>query len=225
MNIYIIGAGGVGSWLAPAVCLLVRPKNVVLIDPDILEDKNLNRQLFTKKDLGKGKAYALADKYGCRHEEGWYFDGKLELESADWLLACVDNHPARRSVLASCDQSGCRAILGGNETTSAEAFYYQPDWKGSPLDPRIYYPDISTSEANDPRAGAIGCTGEAQSAKPQLVTANLMAASLMGHLLAAWHLEAGKLSKEARVHLPFHLLQNLSSTQTKKVIDYASARN
>lgn len=217
----IVGAGGVGSWLAPAVCLLVRPENVVIIDGDALEPGNLNRQLFDTDALGMNKAEALAEKYNCQSIGTYYYDGLMpDLGRDDWLLSCVDNHPARRSLLATCDQDGCQAVFGGNETTSAEAFYYQQCWKGSPMDPRVFYPEIATDEANDPRVRAVGCTGVIQETKRQLVTANLMAASLMGHLLAVWHLEAPKTCKELRKHLPFHLIQNLSQNQTRKEIDY-----
>ena len=216
-HFYIIGAGGVGSWLAPAICLLKSPKEVTIVDGDILERKNLNRQLFTKADIGKPKSDALAAKYGCASEPKWYSHGSLHLDKTDWLLVGVDNHPARRSVLESCDAFGCKAIFGANEVTSAEAFYYQPDWKDSELDPRVYYPEINTDKSGDPTRAAIGCTGEAQVANRQLVSANFMAAALMQHLLVVWHLEFPKMGKEAFPHLPFKLVQNLSQSETFKV--------
>ena len=57
---YIIGCGGVGSWLAPSLCLLRSPQEVILVDGDTLETKNLNRQLFTPEQVGSNKAEALA---------------------------------------------------------------------------------------------------------------------------------------------------------------------
>lgn len=219
-HLYIIGAGGVGSFLTPVLCKLHGPHALTVIDGDTLEQKNLDRQLFEEEHIGQNKAEAMSGIYACRFMPEWYFDGLLELEESDWLLVCVDNHPARRSALESCDSYGCKAILGGNETTSAEAFYYQRDWKGTRLDPRVYYPEIQTSTAGDPMRAGAGCTGEAQEANRQLVTANFMAAALMGHLFMAWAIEARKLNKEARGYLPFQLMQNLSNTQTRKVIDH-----
>ena len=61
-HIYIIGAGGVGSWLTPAICLLKNKNDVTVIDADILEKKNLNRQLFTDSEIGLSKADALSKK-------------------------------------------------------------------------------------------------------------------------------------------------------------------
>jgi hypothetical protein len=203
------------------LCKLSGPQNITVIDGDTLEEKNLDRQLFKGSDIGKDKAEALFDVYGFNsYKSEWYFDGLIELEVSDWLLVCVDNHPARKSALESCDQYGCRAIIGGNETTSSEAFYYQRDWKKTPLDPRVYYPEISTSTTGDPMRASAGCTGEAQEQNRQLVTANFMAAALMGHLFMVWAIEARKLDKETKLHLPFQLNQNLSGNTAKKVIDY-----
>ncbi len=42
-KIYIIGCGGVGSWLASAVARLENPNHLVLVDGDDLEEKNLDR--------------------------------------------------------------------------------------------------------------------------------------------------------------------------------------
>jgi len=222
-HIYVIGAGGVGSWLTPAICLLVGKDNVTVIDGDILEAKNLNRQLFTEAEIGKTKAEALAAKYGCQAIPSFYSHGQFSLDDTDWLLVGVDNNPARASVLQSCDTFGCKAVFGANEVTSAEAYYYEPDWMGGLLDPRTYYPEIATDTTQDPRSAAIGCTGEAQVSNRQLVTANLMATALMGHLFVAWSIEAPKLEKKAKDYLPFQLKQHLSSNQSFRVIDVQGA--
>jgi molybdopterin/thiamine biosynthesis adenylyltransferase len=219
-HLYIIGAGGVGSFLCPVLCKLAGHEHLTVIDKDLLEEKNLDRQLFPPSMIGASKAEALASTYQCEGVKDWFFDGLIELSDTDWLLVCVDNHPARKAALESCDHYGCRAIIGGNETTSAEALYYHPDWRGGPLDPRSYYPEIKTATAGDPMRASAGCTGQAQEQNRQLVTANFMAAALMGHLFVVWALESTKLNKEARQHLPFHLTQNLSQNQTRKVIEY-----
>lgn len=56
----IAGCGGLGSNAATA---LVRSGigRLIIADMDIVEHSNLNRQLFTLKDIGKYKASALAD--------------------------------------------------------------------------------------------------------------------------------------------------------------------
>lgn len=216
MKTYIIGAGGVGSWVAPALCLLVGPKNVCLIDGDVLEKKNLNRQLFEPDQVGQNKAEALAVKYGCDFIAKWYSFGLLEHTRDDRLLVCVDNHPARLAALMACDFEGCSGIFAANETHSSEAYFYQPPWRSSNLDPRITDPTMLTDRSGDPQAGAAGCTGEAQAQNPQLVTANLSAASLALHLYVVWYLEARKLARDTLPHLPHKLVQNLTKSESFK---------
>lgn len=214
--IYIIGAGGVGSWLTPALVMLAGKKNITVMDKDNLELGNLNRQLFSPTDIGRPKAEALAQLYGCHHRVGWFTYGMINLDLDDLLLCAVDNHATRAEVLRTCDRSGCRAIIGANEVHSAEAYVYRPEWEGTSLDPRHYYPEILTDRSGDPRAASIGCTGEAQQQTPQLVTANFMAAALMQHLFIVWVHEYRKFDKAAREHLPHKLVSNLTKLSSTK---------
>jgi molybdopterin/thiamine biosynthesis adenylyltransferase len=214
--IYIIGAGGVGSWLTPSLAMLVGPGNITVIDKDVLEVKNLNRQLFTSQDIGKSKAEALADRYQCHHMHSWFSCGLINIEPQDTLMCAVDNHAARVEVLNTCDRDGCLAIIGANETYSAESYVYRPEWSDTDKDPREFYPELLTDKTGDPRRAAIGCTGEAQVQTPQLVTANFMAAALMQHLFITWVFEARKFDKAAREHLPHKLVSNLSKLSSTK---------
>lgn len=218
MKTYLIGAGGTGSMIAPVLCMLVGKENVVIIDGDELESKNLNRQLFDLGQVGQNKAMALAEKYGCDAISKWYSFGLMEHAKTDRLIVAVDNHPARVAALMACDYEGCSAIFAANERTSAEAYAYFPYWKNTNLDPRITDPEMLNDHSGDPRAAAIGCTGEAQERDPQLVTANLMGAALAMHLYTAHFIEARKLSEESLQHLPHKLVQNLSKSESFKAI-------
>ena len=55
----IIGCGGTGSWVGLNLALCGRIENLVLIDPDIIEQSNLNRTPYRLCDVGKNKAEAL----------------------------------------------------------------------------------------------------------------------------------------------------------------------
>jgi hypothetical protein len=213
-NYYIIGCGGVGSAIAPSFCLLKSPSQVTLIDGDIIESKNLNRQFFDGSEVGRNKAQSLAAKLNCAFIAGWFARGKLQHRRSDWLLVLVDNHPARREAVEICDESGCQAIFAANETHSAEAYYYQRIWKGTRRDPRVYYPEMNTDQRGDPRAAAIGCTGQSQESIRQLVSANLMAAALAEHLFVLWSLKAPRMDKETAARLPYKLVANLSQLET-----------
>lgn len=221
MKAYIIGAGGVGSWMAPAMILLIGKDNVVIVDGDKLEAKNLNRQLFDAADINRNKAEALAARYGCQHHPGWYSFGCMSHAESDVLMVCVDNNPARAAALQACDFEGCSAILAANETLSSDARIYRPEWKDTPLDPRQQSPEIMADRTGDPRAAAIGCTGEAQAENRQLVTANGMAAMLALHLFVMHFME--ELEPEAANYLPNKLVVNASKLEYTRICEVSKS--
>lgn len=218
-QLYIIGVGGVGSWLVPALINLTSCDRLVLVDGDDLELKNLDRQLFNESDIGKNKAVCLSERHKCQAHEGWFSQGTFNLNAEDWLIVCVDNHIARKDALMECDRNQCRALIAANETWSADCYLYDPEWKGTKLDPRVYFPEILTDKSGDPRAAAIGCTGEVQQHNRQLVSANMMAASLTAHMFALWHLQAPKLSRKTISSLPYRRLVTMSGAETFTVGD------
>lgn len=208
--VYIIGVGGVGSWLAAAMVRLVGADNVVLVDGDRLEKKNLDRQLFAERDIGKFKAEALGEQLGCQSVPRWYHCGLIPMTKDDWMICCADNNPARFEVLSSCDMHQCSCIIAANETTSSEAYLYHHQWRGTDNDPRIYYPEIAKDQTNNPMRASIGCTGEVQLSNRQLVTANFMAAAQAGHLYMMWAIEGRKVKAETKKMMPHRLNQNLT---------------
>lgn len=107
-HVLCVGAGGINSQIAPT---LVRKGvgSLTLLDDDIVEPSNLNRQRFYETDLGQNKALALAKNLqqectvatqicglAMRLEDAVARDMNL---SADIVICGVDNNPAR--VLAS----------------------------------------------------------------------------------------------------------------------------
>ncbi len=59
-SVAIIGVGGVGSWVALNLAL-TGVKTVWLIDPDVIEQHNLNRTPFKSSQVGQPKVMALAE--------------------------------------------------------------------------------------------------------------------------------------------------------------------
>lgn len=73
-NIYIFGAGGTTSWFLPKLLKiyndafnknpsLAYPLNIVLIDGDEVETKNILRQNFISQDVNSNKAQVLSERY------------------------------------------------------------------------------------------------------------------------------------------------------------------
>lgn len=123
VNIWIIGCGGTGSYLAEAVAQLwiatdgmkhtpTLLQHLYFVDPDVVEAKNVGRQRFCHADIGKLKAVTLAERcaltFGIRtfalaekFESGMLnavHSGKNHWghDTQDILLGCVDNAAARR---------------------------------------------------------------------------------------------------------------------------------
>jgi molybdopterin/thiamine biosynthesis adenylyltransferase len=103
-SVLCIGAGGLISHIAPT---LVRKGigRITLLDDDVVEASNLNRQRFYIKDIGKNKALALAESLereciaateirgiGFRLEEAIARDIDL---GCNVVVCGVDNNPAR----------------------------------------------------------------------------------------------------------------------------------
>lgn len=116
-NIYLVGCGGIGSYLAQRLTRLTGHArqmgiaiNLTFIDPDKVERKNLWRQLFVESEVGQYKAEALAARYARgfglpiqfyneplhpNHIDGRqrYRDGWLHL-----IIGAVDNTSARADI-------------------------------------------------------------------------------------------------------------------------------
>ena len=103
-HVLCIGAGGLISQIAPT---LVRKGigGITLLDDDIVETSNLNRQRFYIKDVGRNKALALAENllpectaeteiHGIPFRLQEAIARELDL-SCDVAICGVDNNPAR----------------------------------------------------------------------------------------------------------------------------------
>jgi len=202
-TIHVVGCGGVASWLLPPLLRLLRIQPlqpfVMLHDGDAFEESNIDRQLFLYSNLGENKARATRNLYEELYDNmscvDRFFTEGTEVEQNSLILGCADNHAARRTILYMCDRFNCRAIIGGNEYTDADAYYYEPQMKDSPLDPRVYFPDILTDETGDPTRPR-SCQGVAQEQTPQLVFANFSAANAMMWLFWFHYAERPKMSRE-----------------------------
>ena len=74
-KVLVLGAGGIGSCVAFNLARIGVGK-ITLIDRDVVETTNLNRQmLYTHKDVGKSKAEAAAESLRANH-----IVGKTEVE-------------------------------------------------------------------------------------------------------------------------------------------------
>lgn len=212
----IIGAGGVASYLLPVLLKTFKPAKLTIIDRDVLEERNLDRQMFRIHQIGQSKASALLDLHAdepaeaptnsaWRVIEDWFTEATTIPDGVDAIICCADNHEARNAALTRSDELGIGAYIGGNEYFDSQAYVYFPRWKNTKKDPRIRYPLITTSHEGSP----IRCQGDAQIASPQLAIANLSCASKLLRLLwiyEVWLYNDGRsLTPEQIEMLPYEL--------------------
>jgi len=148
-SVLCIGAGGLVSHIAPT---LVRKGigSITLLDGDVVEESNLNRQRFYQKDVGKFKAPALAENLrgectaaseirglAFRFEEA--LDRRVELH-CDVAVCGVDNNPAR--VLASryFRALGLPVVFSGVSASGDYGYVFIQDGQGPCI--ACLYPDM-----------------------------------------------------------------------------------
>jgi molybdopterin/thiamine biosynthesis adenylyltransferase len=186
LNPIIIGAGGLTSYLLPVLNKSFNIQCGLIFDGDILEERNLDRQLFDKKYIGMNKAEALTKQLGIKKLEVCpkYVTGSTIMEyygldRYDSIICAVDNHKARTVALHIAESFGIPCFIGANEKFTAQAYAYQPAFDIT--DPRKRYPEIETDLSGDPTNN---CTGEEiVDAFPQLPIANFTASALLIHLI------------------------------------------
>jgi molybdopterin/thiamine biosynthesis adenylyltransferase len=153
-SVLCIGAGGLISHIAPT---LVRKGigRIALLDDDIVEASNLNRQRFYIKDIGRNKAVALAEnlKPECiatteirglafRLEEA--IARKIDLDR-DVVVCGVDNNPARVVASRYFRSRGIPVIFTGVSRDGDCGYVFIQDKHGPCIG--CLYPDM----ANDDR--------------------------------------------------------------------------
>jgi len=124
-QIVVVGLGGTGSHVARNLARLLyhRQQNrqfipqMLFVDPDIIEQSNIGRQLFVPAELNQPKAQVLARRYNfafglsisaaCEA-----LDAEKHIASGAIVCGCVDNHHARREMARA---SHCTWIDAGNE--------------------------------------------------------------------------------------------------------------
>ena len=123
-----VGCGGTGSHLArmtAAVCAALRDRGesveLVFCDPDIVEARNVPRQLFATSDIGRPKAAVLAERYSAAwglaatvdatpfsaaaYELWNNYDRRLTV-----IVGAVDNAAARREMAKACESNREHAL-------------------------------------------------------------------------------------------------------------------
>ncbi|MDD3306382.1 MAG: HesA/MoeB/ThiF family protein [Acetobacterium sp.] len=120
-TVCVVGCGGLGGYIIEMLAR-VGIGSLILIDGDVFEDSNQNRQLFsTENNLGTPKAQAAADRVKLINKEvttTYYHDfldeknGFAIIGEADLVIDALDNVPTRLTVQTLCKQKNIPLIHG-----------------------------------------------------------------------------------------------------------------
>lgn len=126
-RVMICGIGGVGSFTAEA---LARSGigTLILVDKDIVDITNLNRQLMTtKQNIGRSKVEVLKERIesisDCNVEiHHCFIDENFEVDNVDYVADCIDTLTAKMALVRKCMEKNIPIIsaLGSAKRLRAE---------------------------------------------------------------------------------------------------------
>lgn len=223
IKIVLIGTGGTGGHVVPQLVRLIyslqNKKNISLTiaDGDTVEPKNLLRQHFIEKDLGKNKAQVLAERYSRAFGINVGFSDEYIRKPEDintlfrytgWgkkiLVVCGDNHTLRQVAhewfmnnqyhVGSYGYYEVIYIDSGNEEFDGQVVMGYKKY-GELITPPIglVYPDILEPEVVRP----VSCADVVEE-NPQNMMANVFAAaavmSFLNNILAIGECEVQQIT-------------------------------
>jgi len=152
-----VGTGGTGGYLVQHIAQMLgiskHNASYTIVDPDVIENKNLGNQLFLAEEVGLKKADVLASRYSEAYgvDIGSYSEAFIEsveqlnkFFTTEYLkipnfgrdsvlflpiiIGCVDNHYTRK-ILHEFFEGSARSIYidAGNESTTVPS-----DWQERP---------------------------------------------------------------------------------------------
>jgi len=203
-RVVVIGCGGIGKALLPPLLRYLNfdPDHqwrVILVDGDTYEDKNAIRQAFVtlgnKAETSRDEFIPLfpnvlieavpkyvagaGDTVTTQHEGLTVFVSDL-IQENDTVFLCVDNHKTRLNVSKHCQTlKNVRLISGGNGITDGNVqIYVRRNGKDLFQPIEMVHSEIAQSKsAKAPHE--MSCEELATSGTPQVLFANLYAATLM----------------------------------------------
>lgn len=207
MKVFIIGCGGTGSNLIKELARYLSTAqldvSVTLIDGDVVEKKNLERQAFQESDCKINKAEAMADAvaevfgitfryyphYITSKEQLKQIINKERPDDYSVIIGAVDNHHCRKILhQVFCDVKSISYIDSANEFEGGEVVV-ATRLNGIEVFPdrTYYFPEVLSDKNKS--VTEMSCE-ELNNSSPQHIVTNLMAANIcLSQLL---HIMAGE---------------------------------
>ena len=220
-QIIIIGAGGTGSWLASFLSRF--NKNVIMVDGDEVEPKNLARQNFEPDDIYKNKASVVAAKNEFALSVDEYLTSTEILDqisdsqkdATPIVIGAVDNNNTRILINEWMEQQSNAIWIdgGNNEVNGQTIIHIKKD--GSVVEgyesPMKVEPGLAVSNDDERRPDEISCAEQSESA-PQSIAANVMSATSIFNIITSLMSEKPVLNN----HYAFNTITNSIQSQSKE---------
>jgi molybdopterin/thiamine biosynthesis adenylyltransferase len=152
-SVVCVGAGGIISHIAPTLCRKGIGR-ITLLDRDIVEVSNLNRQRFYLQDIGRNKALALAQNLQRECIVATEICGQaLTLQAAidrdvdlasDVAICGVDNNPARVAASRYFRAKGIPVILAAVSRDGDHGYAFVQDREGACIG--CLFPDMADDD-------------------------------------------------------------------------------
>ncbi|MFZ1397966.1 MAG: ThiF family adenylyltransferase [Candidatus Promineifilaceae bacterium] len=121
-DLYLVGAGGTGSALADSLARILyhawqkgKAVSLTIIDPDIVQEKNIGRQRFCQAEVNYAKATSLALRLNAAFgldvraitdpfKLDMVVSGYKTPKTKKLLIGCVDNYHARQELARTVEE-------------------------------------------------------------------------------------------------------------------------
>lgn len=199
-SVLCIGAGGIISQIAPTLARKGIGR-ITLLDDDIVEASNLNRQRFYIKDIGKNKAISLAENLQLECIAATAIRGipfRFEEAIARGIdLSCqvaicgIDNNPARIATSRHFRAMGVPVIFAAVSISGDHGYVFVQDANGPCI--ACMFPDM----ANDDRYPCPGTPAIADILQVVGALAGYAVDTLLMKRIRAWNYRSVRLSDGA----------------------------
>lgn len=204
----LIGAGGIGTWLAPGLVRLLEWKypgsGLIIVDGDSYEEKNRERQEFTKlgnKAVVKANElvpqfsnttiipvpkWVVSDDFtGVADEDSPKVTASQLIRENDIVFAVVDNFAARKIIFdAAAKLDNIDVFTGGNDDDLFGSIYHYQKRDGAEITshPAEFHPEYHNPPDKNP--GELSCQDRAKiEGGTQLLATNMaVAAYILGRV-------------------------------------------
>lgn len=153
-KVLVVGCGGLGGHIIDQLAR-IGVGSLRVVDGDVFEESNLNRQLLSSVLLlGVSKAKAAAEHVARVNPDVTVeavedflteANGNALIDGCDAVLDALDNIPSRRILAAACAEAGIPYVYGAIQGWVAQAAVSLP---GDDLIPKLFPEDVEIRDSS-----------------------------------------------------------------------------